>query len=103
MGGIDRSYLSPSYGRQTCYIAARCHISTPNYKSFFHGLEEVLHRFAGRPNFATLHFCDVAAVRKMFPEFDRFSAIRARMDPTGMFSSTYIDHTLGAVVDIDGL
>merc|ERR1740130_2417559 len=57
--GMDRSYLSPSYGRQTCYIAARCHISSQNYKVFFHGLEEVLLRFGGRPNFSTLHFTDV--------------------------------------------
>jgi len=94
---MDRSYLSPSYGRQTCYIAVRCHISTQNYKAFFHGLEEVLQRFGGRPNCATLHFSDVSVLRNQFPEFDRFCAIRARMDPAGMFSSTYIDQILGDV------
>jgi len=94
---MDRSYLSPSYGRQTCFIAVRCHISTQNYKAFFHGLEEVLQRFGGRPNFATLHFSDVSMLRNQFPEFDRFCAIRARMDPAGMFSSSYMDHTLGPV------
>jgi len=95
---MDRSYLSPSFGRQTCYIALRCHLKVPNYKAFFHGVEELFHRFGGRPNFATLHFSDVAVLRNQFPEFDRFCAIRARMDPTGMFGSACIDHILGPVV-----
>ena len=94
---MDRSYLSPSYGRQTCYIAVRCHISTPNYKIFFSGLEEVMIRFGGRPSFAAMHFNDVTALRNQFPEFDRFCAVRARMDPAGMFTSSYVDQILGSV------
>jgi len=94
---MDRSYLSPSYGRQTCYVAVRCHVSIPNFQAFFTGLEELLHRFGGRPNFATMHFSDVTVVRNQFPEFDRFCAIRARMDPAGMFGSAHIDQILGPV------
>ena len=99
---MDRTYLSPSYGRQTCYVAVRCHISTPNYKVFFAGLEEVILRFGGRPNFATLHFSDVSVLRNQLPEFDRFCAVRARMDPQGMFSSSYVDQILGAVQGFQG-
>ena len=57
----------------------------------------MLTRFGGRPNFASLHFNDVAMLRAAFPELDRFGAIRARMDPHGMFTSSYMDQILGPV------
>ena len=54
-------------------------------------------RFNGRPNFAALHFNNAAQIRNQFPELDRFAAVRARMDPHGMFSSSYVDQVLGPV------
>jgi L-gulonolactone oxidase len=53
-------------------------------------------RFAGRPHWGKLHFQTAATLAPRYPEFDRFRAVRRRLDPDGRFTNAYLDRVLGS-------
>ena len=50
---------------------------------------------SGRPHWGTLHFLDGDALRRSYPRFDDFRAVRERLDPHRMFGNRYLDRVLG--------
>ena len=52
----------------------------------------------GRPHRDKLHFLSAGETGRLYPELPAFRAIRAEMDPEGMFTSDYLTR-LGLVRD----
>ena len=85
--------LSTAYGRETCYIAVHVHAGA-EYEPYFRGVEAIMDGFGGRPHWGKLHFQSAATLAPRYPEFDRFRAVRDRLDPDRRFRNDYLDRVL---------
>lgn len=92
----DDALLSTAHGRDTCYIAAHQYVGM-DYESFFRGFEEIMSSYGGRPHWGKRHYQTAATLRERFPGWDRFQAVRARLDPGGVFANDYTRRVLGPV------
>ncbi|MGW5311744.1 D-arabinono-1,4-lactone oxidase [Nocardia thailandica] len=92
----DDAFLSPAGGRETCYIAVHQYRGM-EWEPFFRACEAVFDRYQGRPHWGKRHFQTAATLRERYPDFDRFAAVRARLDPTGVFTNDYVERVLGPV------
>lgn len=88
--------LSTAYGRDTCYIAVHVFQGT-EYEHYFKGVEAIMDDYGGRPHWGKLHYQTAEALAPRYPEWDRFQAVRARLDPQGIFVNDYLDRVLGPV------
>jgi L-gulonolactone oxidase len=91
----DDAYLSPARGRETCYVAVHMYRGM-EFESYFRGVEAIMNDYGGRPHWGKRHYQSAATLRELYPEWDRFQAVRARLDPSGLFRNEYTDRVLGA-------
>ncbi len=91
--GDDR-WLSTAHGRASAYVAVhRYWREDPT--AYFTDVERIMLAYGGRPHWGKMHTLDAAALREKYPRFDDFLAVRARLDPRGLFRNTYLDRVLG--------
>ncbi|MFI7693963.1 D-arabinono-1,4-lactone oxidase [Nonomuraea sp. NPDC049655] len=88
------AWLSTAYGRDSAYVACHIYRPTPN-PAYFEGVEEIMNRLDGRPHWGKMHTRDAAYLRKVYPRFDDFVALRDRLDPRRVFTNDYLDVVLG--------
>jgi len=93
----DDAFLSPAGGRETCYIASHV-FEGMEYEPFMRGVEEIMDGFEGRPHWGKRHFQTAETLRPRYPEWDRFQAVRERLDPEGRFANEYVRRVLGPPV-----
>jgi FAD-linked oxidoreductase len=93
VAGDDIS-LSPSFGRDTCYIAVHTFHRMP-YEDYFRGVERVMDGFGGRPHWGKLHFQSAGTLRPRYSRWDDFADVRSALDPKGRFRNSYLDRVLG--------
>jgi L-gulono-1,4-lactone dehydrogenase len=93
----DDAFLSPAGGRDTCYIASHM-FEGMEYEPFMRGVEEIMDGFGGRPHWGKRHFQTAETLRPRYPEWDRFDAVRERLDPEGRFANDYVRRVLGPPV-----
>ena len=93
----DDAFLSPAGGRDTCYIASHV-FEGMEYEPFMRGVEEIMDGFGGRPHWGKRHFQTAETLRPRYPEWDRFDAVRERLDPEGRFANDYVRRVLGPPV-----
>jgi FAD-linked oxidoreductase len=92
----DDALLSTAHERETCYIAAHQYTGM-EFESFFRGFEEIMDSYGGRPHWGKRHYQTAATLRERYPQWDRFQAVRARLDPDGVFNNDYTRRVLGPV------
>ncbi len=92
----DDALLSTAHQRDTCYIAAHQYTGM-EFESFFRGFEEIMDSYGGRPHWGKRHYQGAATLRERYPQWERFQAVRARLDPDGVFTNDYIRRVLGPV------
>jgi len=88
--------LSMAYARDTCYIAVHVYQGT-HYQQYFEAVEQIMNGYGGRPHWGKLHFQTAETLAARYPEWDRFQAVRARLDPAGRFSNPHLERVLGPV------
>ena len=86
--------LSPAFGRETGYIAVHV-FNKFAYEPYFREVEAIMNGCEGRPHWGKLHFQTAETLRPRYPLWDRFIAVRARLDPGGMFGNAYLERVLG--------
>jgi L-gulonolactone oxidase len=91
----DDAYLSPSNGRDTCYIAVHMYRGMEWYP-YFRAVESIMTSYDGRPHWGKRHFQSAATLAPRYPDWNRFGEVRARLDPDGVFGNEYIDRVLGS-------
>jgi len=85
-----------AYGRDTCYIAV--HVSRGmEFESYFRAVERIMDDYEGRPHWGKRHYQTAATLAGRYPEWERFQAVRARLDPNGVFVNDYVERVLGPV------
>jgi FAD-linked oxidoreductase len=92
----DDAHLSPSYERDSCYIAVHQDRKL-DWKPYFAGVEEVMADYDGRPHWGKRHSMRAETLASLYPEWDEFQSARARLDPQRRFRNAYTDRVLGAV------
>jgi L-gulonolactone oxidase len=92
----DDAYLSPAHERDSCYIAVHQYRGLP-WQPFFREVEQVLMEYDGRPHWGKRHFRGAASLRDAYPEWERFAALRAELDPKGLFTNPHLAEVLGPV------
>ena len=68
------------------------------FEPFMRGVEEIMDGFGGRPHWGKRHFQTAETLRPRYPEWDRFAAVRERLDPEGRFANDYVRRVLGPPV-----
>ena len=86
--------LSPAYGRETGYIAVHV-FNKLQYEPYFREVEAIMDAHDGRPHWGKLHFQTAETLRSRYPLWDRFLAVRHRLDPNRRFGNSYLDRVLG--------
>jgi L-gulonolactone oxidase len=90
----DDAFLSPSCGRDSCYIAVHM-FERMVWAGYFASVEEILNRYEGRPHWGKRHGQTAETLRRRYSEWDRFMAVRDRLDPNGRFANEYVRRVLG--------
>jgi L-gulonolactone oxidase len=67
------------------------------WRDYFERVEAIMAELDGRPHWGKRHFQTAATLRGRYPDWDRFQAVRARLDPGGMFTNAWTDRVLGPV------
>jgi len=96
VAAADDIPLSMGYGRPSAFIA--CHVfKGQQYDQYFRGVEKIISAVGGRPHWGKLHFQTAETLAPRYPAWDRFHAVRARLDPEGSFANAYTDRVLGSL------
>ena len=91
----DDAYLSTAAGRESSFVAVHMYRSMP-WEPYFRAVAEIMDSLQGRPHWGKRHFHTAATLRPRYPDWDRFAAVRARLDPRGRFANAWTDRVLGA-------
>jgi L-gulono-1,4-lactone dehydrogenase len=92
----DDAFLSTAAGRETGYVAVHM-FRGMEWRTYFEAVEAIMAELDGRPHWGKRHFQTAATLRGRYPEWERFHAVRARLDPTGAFTNAWTDRVLGPV------
>lgn len=90
----DDLLLSTAHGRESGYIAVHRYWRDPDHE-YFREAEAVLKAHDGRPHWGKMHTRDAESLRKTYPKFDEFIAVRDRLDPDRVFANPYLERVLG--------
>ncbi len=92
----DEIPLSTSTGRPSGYIAVHVYWGMP-FEQYFRAVEAIMDPIGGRPHWGKLHYQTAATLAPRYPQWDRWQAVRRRLDPAGMLANAYTDRILGPV------
>jgi L-gulonolactone oxidase len=92
----DDAFLSTAAGRESGFVAVHMFRGIA-WEPYFRAVESVMERLGGRPHWGKRHFQTAATLRPRYPDWERFQAVRARLDPDGRFANAWTDRVLGPV------
>jgi L-gulonolactone oxidase len=92
----DDALLSTASGRDSGYLAVHMYEGMP-FEPYFRAVAGIMDELGGRPHWGKRHFHTAATLRPRYPDWDRFMAVRARLDPNGRFANAYTDRVLRPV------
>jgi L-gulono-1,4-lactone dehydrogenase len=92
----DDAFLSTAAGRESGFLAVHMYKGMA-WEPYFRAVESIMDELGGRPHWGKRHFQSAATLRPRYPDWDRFQAVRARLDPEGLFANGWTDRVLGAV------
>jgi L-gulono-1,4-lactone dehydrogenase len=90
----DDALLSTAEGRPTGYIAVHQYRGM-EFESYFRAVEAIMDEYGGRPHWGKRHYQSAATLRPRYSGFDRFLAVRDRLDPERKFENDYLRRVLG--------
>jgi L-gulono-1,4-lactone dehydrogenase len=91
----DDALISTAAGRDSGFVAVHIYRGM-EWEPYFRAVEAVMDEHGGRPHWGKRHFQTAATLRSRYPDWDRFQAIRRRLDPMGRFANAHIQRVLGA-------
>lgn len=93
----DDALLSTAHGRETAYLAVHQYVGAPA-AAYFAGVEELGGGLDARPHWGKCHAATHEELAARYPtSWGRFAAVRARLDPGGVFTSPWVERVLGPV------
>jgi len=92
----DDAFISTATGRESAFIAVHM-FERMEWEPYFRAVEAIMDELDGRPHWGKRHFQTASTLRGRYPDWERFLAVRARLDPEGRFANAYTDRVLGPV------
>jgi L-gulonolactone oxidase len=92
----DDAMLSTAAGRDSGFVAVHM-FEGMEWEPYFRAVEGIMSSLDGRPHWGKRHFQTAATLRPLYPDWDRFAAVRARLDPDARFANAWTDRVLGPV------
>lgn len=80
----DEAWLSPFQAAPRISIAVHA-AAEDEYEWFYKGVEPIFRAAGGRPHWGKLHSLGHDDLAELYPDFSKFTALRKRMDPEGLF------------------
>ncbi|MET0306301.1 MAG: D-arabinono-1,4-lactone oxidase [Solirubrobacterales bacterium] len=93
----DDALLSPSHERDTAYIAVHQYRGM-EWRPYFEAVDEIMRDYGGRPHWGKRHFQTAATLAPLYPEWEKFGAVRDELDPGRVFANEYATRVLGLAV-----
>jgi FAD-linked oxidoreductase len=90
----DENWMSTAYGRETGYIAVHRYVRE-DPTEYFRAVEAIMRAHDGRPHWGKMHYRDAESLRRTYPRFDEFLAVRDELDPDRRFTNPYLARVLG--------
>ena len=90
----DDLWLSTASGRDTAYVAIHVFRGT-EHERYFDGAERIFRAAGGRPHWGKLHSLTAEDLRRCYPRFNDFVALRDELDPDRRFGNPYLEQILG--------
>ncbi len=90
----DDAFLSTAAGRESGFVAVHMYRGMA-WEPYFRAVEAIMDELDGRPHWGKRHFQTAATLRPRYPDWDRFQAVRARLDPHGRFANGWTERVLG--------
>jgi L-gulono-1,4-lactone dehydrogenase len=94
VAAADDVWLSTAYQRETAYIAVHQYHRL-DHEPYFRAVESIVGGVAGRPHWGKLHYQEADRLERLYPRFQDWRQVRARLDPSGVFANEYLDRTFG--------
>ena len=91
---VDDAFLSTAGGRDSGFVAVHMYEGMA-WQPYFHAVEAIMDELDGRPHWGKRHFQSADTLRPRYPDWDRFQAVRAKLDPEGRFANAWTDRVLG--------
>lgn len=85
----DNAWLSPSYQRDSAYIAVHMYKGM-EFERYFNAMEEIFHYYDGRPHWGKMHSMTSHQLAEVYPKLRDFLHIRKRLDSKGIFVNDYL-------------
>ena len=85
----DEIWLSPFYKRDSATIAVHQYHKVDTAK-LFETCEAIFRRYEGRPHWGKRHSCTGHEFAALYPEFERFRALRRELDPGAKFLNAHL-------------
>jgi L-gulonolactone oxidase len=92
----DDAFLSTAAGTDSGFVAVHM-FRGMEWEPYFRAVESLMDSLGGRPHWGKRHFQTAATLRARYPDWDRFQAVRGRLDPDGRFANAWTDRVLGPV------
>ncbi|MFE8697267.1 D-arabinono-1,4-lactone oxidase [Cytobacillus sp. FJAT-53684] len=92
----DDLWLSPSYHRDSAYIAFHMYKGMP-FEEYFRDMEQIMMKYEGRPHWGKMHNRNSSELHDLYPKLADFLTIRAELDPNGLFSNDYLKELLSVI------
>lgn len=89
----DESWLSPFQNGPRVSIAIHSAARGAS-ATYFEDIEPIFRAAGGRPHWGKLHSLEFSDLEKVYPDFNRFCALREQLDPSGKFLSSYLRRLL---------
>jgi L-gulonolactone oxidase len=92
----DDAFLSTAAGRESGFVAVHMYRGMA-WEPYFRAVEAIMDELDGRPHWGKRHFQTAETLCSRYPDWDRFRAVRRRLDPEGRFANDWTDRVLGPV------
>jgi FAD/FMN-containing dehydrogenase len=92
----DPAWLSTAHARDTVTISLHQDAKL-DPDAFFADCEPIFRAHQGRPHWGKLHRQSRAELAGLYPEWQRFRALRAELDPAGTFANPYLRELFGVL------
>ncbi len=86
----DDSMLSMSSGDEDHAAISIHRIATEDYRPYFNEIEPIFWKYGGRPHWGKIHSLGAAELKKLYPRFEEFQAIRQQLDPDGVMLNEHL-------------
>lgn len=91
----DDIWLSQFQGRDSASISIHQSYAM-DYHSVFKVIEPIFWKYGGRPHWGKLHTLNAGALKRLYPHWQDFAAVREALDPAGKMLNGHLRSVLGA-------